>query len=173
MSAPRFSTIPTELICQVFESLHVFSEVAALARTERIFHQIWRRQAASICRAVGFRSFPNFIEAERLLDTQEEADGESQTQDSGEERARVRAKRLLSNARCAAAALADWVDFCQIQDTGGSLDRGPEGSPETYMQPEECARFDKTFYSLWTIAVMQSTPHMRHHAIAFLNNCTV
>jgi hypothetical protein len=107
-----------------------------------------RKHATPICRAVGPQSFPNFIEAERLLDMQEKAEGVFQPQDGGEQESIIRAKRLLSNARCAAAACADWVNFCQIQDTPGAFDRGPEGSPETYMQPSERARFDRTFYSL-------------------------
>jgi hypothetical protein len=172
MSVSLFSTVPPELICRVFELLDDFSEVAALAQTGRIFYHTWRKHATPICRAVGPKTFPNFIEAERLLDMQEKAEGVSQPQDGGEQESIVRARRLLSNTRCAAAACADWVNFCQIQDTPGAFDRGPEGSPETYMQPSECARFDRTFYSLWTIAVMQSAPHLQRHASAYLDNCT-
>jgi hypothetical protein len=173
MSVPLFSNIPPELICRVFESLDDFSEVAALAQTGRIFYHTWREHAAPICRAVGPRVFRNFIEAERLLDMQEKAEGISQPQDGGEQESTVRVKRLMSNARCAAAACADWVEFCQIQDTLGAFDRGPEGSPETYMRPSECARFDYTFYSLWTVGVMQSALHLQRHASTFLENCTV
>jgi hypothetical protein len=178
MPTSLFSAVPLELICRIFELLDNFSDVSALARTGRIFYQTWRKHAMLICRAVGSRSFPNYIEAERLLDCQEKAEEFSQPQDvsqpqgGGEQRSTIHTKRLLSNARCAAAACADWVNFCQIQDTPGAFDRGPEGSPETYMQPSECARFDRTFYSLWTIGVMQNAPHMQQEAFAFLDNCT-
>jgi hypothetical protein len=143
-----------------------------------VFYHTWRKHAMLICRAVGPRDFPNFIEAERLLDMQEEAEGVPQPQDvsqlqgDGEQKSMVRSKRLLSNARCAAAACADWVDFCKIQESTGAFDRGPEGSPATYIQSSEVARFEQTFYSLWTIGVMQSAPHLQHHASAFLENCT-
>jgi hypothetical protein len=172
MSAPLFSNIPPELICQVFELLDSFSSVAALARTGRKFYQTWRTHATPICRAVGPRCFTNFNEAERLVDMQSQAENASPSQESSELKSIIRAKRLLSNARCAAAACADWVNFCQIQHSGWAEDRGPEGSPETYMRPSECALFEQNFYILWTLGVMQSAPHLQHHAAAYLEKCT-
>jgi hypothetical protein len=172
MSASLFLTIPPELICQVFSFLNSFSSVAAPAQTGRIFYHTWRAHALPICHAIGPRAFSNYIEAERLLDVQDRALDLSDPQDGGEQTSIIRAKRLLFNARCAAVACADWVDFCQIQDTPGAFDRGPEGSPETYMQPSECSRVEHVFYSLWPIGVMQSVLHLQRDTSAFLDHCT-
>jgi hypothetical protein len=85
MSASIFSTLPSELICQIFESADDFSVVAALAQTASIFYHTWRENPTSIFQAVAPRIFSNLTDAERLLDMQEAAEAGSQSQDGREQ----------------------------------------------------------------------------------------
>ncbi|KAF2251490.1 hypothetical protein BU26DRAFT_603900 [Trematosphaeria pertusa] len=165
MSTSLFSALPPELICQVFESADDFSVVAALAQTARIFYHTWRENPTSICRAVAPRVFSNLTDAEQLLDMQEEAEAVSQSQGGREQKSIIRAKRLLSNARCVSAAGDNWASFCQIHE---SYERGED----PYMRPSEFARFEHAFYCVWTIGVMGSTPHLQGQASAFLDECS-
>lgn len=165
MSASLFSTLPPELICQVFESADNFSEVTALAQTARIFYYTWRENATSICKAVAPRVLWNLTTAERLLDMQEEAEAASQSQEGREEKSYIRAKRLLFNARCASAAGDNWVDLCQIHECSYREE-------DPYMRPSELARFEHAFYCVWTIGVMRRTPHLQDQALTFLDECS-
>ncbi|KAH7110891.1 hypothetical protein B0J11DRAFT_203468 [Dendryphion nanum] len=161
-------TLPPELICQIFESAHDFSTVSALARTSRVLYHIWRENPASICRAVAPRVFPNLTAAERLLDMQEEAESRVHPPDGREQPSLTRVKRLLSNARCASAALHDWV--------GLFLDLGIEESfrrdDVKGITPAEKLRFEYAFYYVWTIGVMGTTPHLLEQATDMLDTCS-
>lgn len=165
MSGPLFSTLPPELICQVFQYADDFSIVAALAQTARIFYYTWRENPASICRAVAPRVILNIADAERLLDMQEEAEPASQSQDRCEKKSITRAKRLLFNTRCASATSNNWVDFCQIQNF-------PYREDNPHMRPSELARFEHAFYCVWAIGVMGKAPHLQNKASAFLDACS-
>jgi hypothetical protein len=169
MSASLFSTLPPELICRVFESADDFSVVAALAQTARVFYHTWRENPTSICQAVAPRTFTNLTDAERLLDMQEEAEVVSQPQDGREQKSIIRAKRLLSNARCASAAGDNWVNLCQIHEC---FDRGEHLGEDPHMRPSELARFEHAFYCVWTIGVMGKAPHLQDQASAFLDECS-
>lgn len=166
-SASFFSTLPPELICEVFKCVDDFSVVAALAQTARIFYYTWRQNPTSICRAVAPRVISNLADAERLLDMQEEADPTaepvSQDQDGRLQKSIVRARRLQSNAHRLSAASDDWVSFCQDYPWP---DRGHDD-----MKPSELARFEHAFYCVWTIGVMGNTPHLQDQASVFLSTC--
>ncbi|KAF1955165.1 hypothetical protein CC80DRAFT_493109 [Byssothecium circinans] len=164
MSASLFPTLPPELICRVFEFADDFSVVAALAQTARIFYLTWREHPTSICQAVAPRVFSNLTDAERLLDMQEAAEAVTQSQVGRKEKSIIRAKRLLSNARCASAAADHWVDICEIHKY---FDR-----EDPRMRPSELARFEHAFYSVWTIGIMGTVPYLHDQASAFLDECS-
>lgn len=161
-STSLFSTLPPELICQVFEFAADFSVVAALAQTATPFYHTWRKFPASICRAVAPRVLFSLADAEQLLDAQEEA--KVLGQENYEPKSLIRAKRLLFNARCAAAITKDWIELC-----------APEASYYRDYEPmrlSEIARFQHAFYCVWTIGVMGAAPHLQHKALAFLDKCS-
>ena len=160
---PLFSSLPPELICRVFEFAPDFSAVAALAQTARPFYHTWRMFPLSICRSVGLRALPSFSDAERLLDVQEEA-ATLQSQTQIEQRSLHRAKRLLSNARCASAVTGDWIELCEIELC---FDR--ENDP---MRPSEIARFQHAFYCVWLVGILGTAPPLQHKASAFLEKCS-
>ncbi|KAF2869134.1 hypothetical protein BDV95DRAFT_609371 [Massariosphaeria phaeospora] len=162
MTASPFTTLPSELICQVFEYAADFSVVAALAQTARVFCHTWRENPTSICRAVAPRAISNFTDAERLLDVQEEA--AKWPRDDREPKSLIRAKRLQSNARCASAAADAWGHLVQKHS-------GREEYPDPPMTPSELARFKHTFYCVWTAGVMTRAPHLRDQALPFLDKC--
>ncbi|KAF2664062.1 hypothetical protein BT63DRAFT_443872 [Microthyrium microscopicum] len=94
-----------------------FCSVACLAKTARIFYNVWRNDPSSIRQAVDTRVIANFADAERLVDMQEHADivGESELPDWRERRPINRAKRLIANARRASIASTEWeVSFKRI-----------------------------------------------------------
>jgi hypothetical protein len=164
-SAPLFSTLPPELICRVFEFAADFSVVAALAQTARPFYHTWRKFPTSICRAVAPRALFSLADAELLLDVQEEAaEATNQPQDKLEPKSIVRAKRLLSNARCASAVTKDWIGLLEIEHYFNR-----ENDP---IRPSEIARFQHAFYCVWAIAVMEASPHLQHKASAYLDRCS-
>jgi hypothetical protein len=164
-SASLFLALPSEIIHQIFESAPDFSVVAALAQTARIFYNTWRENPTSICQAVALRVFSNLTDAERLLNVQEEAEAVSQSQHSREQKSIIRAKRLLFNARCASAAIENWVDLCQIHEYSY---RGED----PHMRPSEITRFEHAFYCVWTIGVMGTTQYLQDQALAFLEECS-
>ena len=167
MSYSPFSTLPQELICRVFESVDDFSVVAALAQTARIFYHTWREYRVSISRVVAPRVILNLDDAERLLDMQEAAEAVNQSEDVREDASAIRVKRLIFNSRCASAAINDWVKICRIH-CYHMYRRG--GDP--HMRPSEIARFERSFYRVWTIGVMGSASHLQHKASAFLDKCS-
>jgi hypothetical protein len=155
MSPPSLSDLPTELICQIFQSAVDFSAVAALAKTARIFYSVWREHAFSIYGAVAPYAISALVDAERLVDMQEfveagkaaeAAEAVGQSLDS-RHKSIVRIKRILSNMRCASAVTDEWVDFCKIQDW--REDKIP-------MTPAEITRFQHAFYCSWIIGVIAS-----------------
>ena len=148
----------------MFEFAADFSVVAALAQTACPFYHTWRKFPTSICRAVASRVLFSIADAERLLDVQEEADAMDQSQDGLKREPIIRAKRLLSNARCASTVTKDWIELCEVE---ASFDRDNEP-----MRPSEIARFQHAFYCVWTIGVMGTAQHLQHKASAFLNECS-
>jgi hypothetical protein len=165
MSASPFSTLPSELICLIFKSADDFTMVAALAQTARIFYHTWRENPTSICQAVAPRILSNLPDATRLVDIQEEADAVNESQDGREQKSIIRAKRLLLNARCASAACDRWVTVCRIHEC---YDRGED----PHMRPSELGRFERAFYRVWAIGVMEKVPHLQKQASAFLDECS-
>ena len=159
-----FSTLPPELICQVFESADDFTVVSALAQIARIFFLVWRENPTSISQAVAPRIFSNLHDAERLLDMQKEAEAVNLSEDNHKQKSINRAKRLLFNARCASAVSNTWVGWIQPQPL---FDGG-----ETPVSPSEIARFQHAFYCLWTIAIIENTPHLHDQASAFFDECS-
>ena len=164
MVSATLSSLPPEILCQVFQSADDFSVVAALGQTARKFYNTWREHPTSICKAVAPRIFSNLADAELLVDMEEEA--EASKQDSCDDRAIFRAKRLLFNARCASAAYDSWVSVCSIHTC--DYDRGED--PE--MRPSERARFEHAFYCVWTVGVMARATHLQEQASAFLDRCS-
>lgn len=147
----------------MFEFAPDFSAVAALAQTARPFYHTWQKFPLSICRSVGPRALPSFSDAERLLDVQEEA-ATFQSQTQIEQKSVHRAKRLLSNARCASAVTGNWIELCEIE---ASFDR--ENDP---MRPSEIARFQHAFYCVWLVGILGTAPPLQHRASAFLEKCS-
>lgn len=166
-SDSSFSTLPPEVICRIFEFVEDFSVLAALARTARIFYQNWRENPTTICRVVAPRVIFNLTDAERLLDMQENV--EPRSQDGFEQNSITRAKRLIFNARCAAAAGDNWVNLLRIHESTG---RGEHLGEDPHMRPSELARFEHAFYCVWTIGVMAKTPHLQDQASTFLRECS-
>jgi hypothetical protein len=164
-SAPLFSTLPPELICQVFEFAADFLVVAALAQTSRPLYHTWRRFPSSICRAVDHHALFSLADAELLLDVHEEAaEATDQLQDRLEPKSIVRAKRLFFNTRCASAVTKEWIGLLEIEYY---FDR--ENDP---IRPSEIVRFQHAFYCVWTIAVMETSPHLQHKASTYLDKCS-
>ncbi|UPX10061.1 uncharacterized protein EKO05_0000733 [Ascochyta rabiei] len=153
--------LPSELICRVFESATDFSTVVALAQTARVFYDTWREYPTAICRAVIPHAILNLDDAQQLLDMQQEAEATSEMECDQKQKSIVRAKRLLSNARCASAASKEWVHNSRF---GAYFERE--------VRPREIARFEHAFYCVWAIGIMGTTPHLQHEASAFLDNCS-
>lgn len=124
----------------------------------------WRKFPTSICQAVAPRVLFSLADAERLLDTQEEAEAIGQSQDKLEQGSVIRDKRLLFNARCASAVTKDWIELCEIE---ASFDREHDS-----MRPFEIARSHHAFYCVWTIGVIGMAPRLQHKASAFLDECS-
>jgi uncharacterized membrane protein YjdF len=76
----------------------------------------------------------------------------------------LKVKRLQHNARCAAAALDEWVTKCSIQDW--HTERGEN----EYMRPSEKLRFEHAFYCVWAVGTMAR--QRRDQAIVFLDKCS-
>lgn len=169
MEPASLLSLPAELLCRVFQSADDFSVVAALSQTARIFYNIWRENPTSICEAVARRIFSNFADAERLVDMQEKAEALRQPsqsrQDSYDNRAISRAKRLLFHARCASAACDSWESVCVIQEY-------PNRGDDPYIRPSERARFIHAFYCVWTVGILARVPHLQEEASAFLDRCS-
>jgi hypothetical protein len=173
MPPSPFSALPAEIICQILESTANFSVVAALAKTARIFYQIWRENSNSICRSVGSRAFLTPADAEWLVDIQEAAEMVSQTQKDHGQKSILRAKRLLRNARAASAVSHDWVELCGIHDWREMImSWDADIEQDRHMRPHEIARFEHAFYYVWTIGIMKTTPHLQDQALAVLDKCT-
>ncbi|TVY75552.1 hypothetical protein LSUE1_G009377 [Lachnellula suecica] len=172
-STPSLSTPPPEIICRIFECANDFSVVAALFQTARKFYLTWRENPTTICGALAPRVISNLTDAERLLDMQEEAvsKAESLLQKNREPTSIIRAKRLMSNARCASAAADCWIDVLQIHNSP-TFDRGEHRGEDPHMRPSEIARFKHAFYCVWTIGVMGKAPHLQSQASAFLDACS-
>lgn len=168
MPPSPFSTLPPELICRVFESLDDFTTVSALARISRTFYSTWRSYPASITQAVAPHVFTtNLADALRLLDAQEEAAAESEAQTTSQlptdqkQPSITRAKRLLANARCAAAATEEWV-----------LNSDFNAYFEREVRLHEILRFERAFYRVWAVGVWGVSPGLQHKASDFLHTCS-
>jgi hypothetical protein len=160
MVSASLSSLPPELLCLIFQSADNFSVVAALARTARIFNNTWRQNPTCIYKAVASRIVSNLADAERLVAVQEEA--EASRQDGCDDRAILRAKRLLFNARCASTAYDKW-------ERSTKTSNGWNTKTDWFIKPSERARFEHAFYCVRTIGVMARTTHLHEQASAFLD----
>jgi hypothetical protein len=165
------SSLPPELICRIFQSADDFSVVVALAKTARNFYNIWRKHPTSICKAVAPRTISNFADAEWLVDLQEEA--EALRQDGCDDRAILRAKRLLFNARCASAACEklsrlrsgkEWwnADISVLWRVVGR---------SRVFTPSDLAGFKHVFYCVCAVGVMARAASPEEKSPAFLDRC--
>jgi hypothetical protein len=158
-SPPTLSTLPPEIILNVFKSADDFSDVAALARTAHIFNNVWKQNPNSICKAVLPRAITNLPAAEKLLEAQEKAggvssmqddekaDGGDSTQDASCLKSINRAKLLLSNARWASAAASHWINWVTTfaVDVLGDSPVPPE------VKLREAADFERALHRIWAV----------------------
>ena len=155
--------LPTEILCQIFQSTADFSVVNALARTSRALHSIWLANSPAIFFGVAVQTLPNFSDAERLIAAQEEA--HTAAGPNFPALSLSRHERLLFNARCASAACKHWDEICKVHN----LDRVRDDDPA--LKPAERARFKRSFYHLWTLATLSNTPSLQPQALEFLDAC--
>ena len=163
-SPPSLTNLPPEIILQIFESAPDFSVVNALARTARSLNSTYVAGSAAIFHAVASRIQPEFPSAEQLVDAQEAAYDTSQSLSEDQQPPPSRNERLLSNARCAAAASTNFAAECNIH-----LFTRARGEENPAFRPSERARFKKSFYQLWTLCTIANTPSLRPSAMEYLD----
>jgi hypothetical protein len=173
MVSASLSGLPPELICRIFQSADDFSVVAALAKTARNFYKIWREHPTFICKAVAPRIISNLADAEWLVDLQEEA--WDLRQNGCDDRAILRAKCLLFNARCASAACETLTRLCRGSECWWNADksftRRIDPGQSRVFTPSELADFEHVFYCIWAVGVMARARHLREQSSAFLDRC--
>ena len=163
-SPPFLRKLPPEIILQIFEFAPDFSVVNALARTARALHSTYVAGSPAIFHAVASRIRPDLPFAEQLVDAQEVAYDASPPLSGDQQNAPSRNQRLLSNARCAAAASNTFAADCKIH-----LFTRSRGEENAAFRPSERARFRKSFYQLWTLCTFASTPSLRPSALGYLD----
>ena len=171
MAPTAITNLPLEIICQIFQNLGDFSSINALARTSQAFYTMWFTNSPSIFHTVAVRALPNFSDAERLVDTQEEAYCTLTHPDtpSPNPYSFSRHGSFLYNARCASAACKHWDEICQVHQLDRA--RGPDNN-NLALRPSERARFKKSFYHLWTLCTLCNIPSLQPRAHEFLDACT-
>ncbi|KAK4691702.1 hypothetical protein P7C71_g5356, partial [Lecanoromycetidae sp. Uapishka_2] len=160
---PSVINLPPEIVRQVFESAQDFSVVNALARTARPLNATYVAGSPAIFHAIASRIQPEFPFAKQLVDTQEAAYA-SLSLAEDQQNAPSRNERLLSNARCAAAASTNFATECKIH-----LFTDARGEENPAFRPSERARFKKSFYQLWTLCTLANTPSLLPSAQGFLD----
>ena len=163
-SSPSITNLPPEIILQIFESAPDFSVVNALARTARPLNSTYVAGSPAIFHAVASRILPEFPFVEQLVDAQEAAYYASHSRSEDQPNAPSRNERLLSNARCAAAASTNFAAECKIH-----LFTRARGEENQAFRPSERARFKKSFYQLWTLCTIANTPSLRPSALGYLD----
>lgn len=112
------STLPTELIVHVFKSVNDLGSAAALSRTSRDLHTIWRYSLASICNAVLPRMVECYDEACLLLEatTTSTIVASRSSVENKAQAAISRAQMLFTNARLAQDALTQFeIEVATLQ----------------------------------------------------------
>ncbi|KAF2968898.1 hypothetical protein GQX73_g4699 [Xylaria multiplex] len=166
---PSLTNLPPEIIRQIFESAPDFAVVNALARTARPLYTNYIAGYPAIFHAVASRIQPEFPFAEELVDTQEAANHASLplSDDKNNDRrlnGPSRNERLLSNARYAARACTRFAT-----DTKIYLFTNARGEENPEFRPSERARFNKSFYQLWTLCILANAPSLRPSALEYLD----
>jgi len=65
------------------------------------------------------------------------------------------------------------VELCGIHDWREIMISGDvEMEQDRHMRPHEIAGFEHAFYFVWTIGIMETTPHLKDQVSAFLDKCT-
>jgi hypothetical protein len=165
MVSASLLSLPPELICRIFQSADDFSVVAALAKTARNFYEIWRKHPTFICKAV----VSNLADAEWLVDLEEEA--KALRQDDCDDRAILRTKRLLFNARCASIAIGTFTRL----HWGSAWWNADESvlwyvcGPRRVFTPSDLARFRHLFYCVWAVGIMARATHLQEQLPTFLD----
>ena len=106
---PSLTKLPPQIILQIFEYAPDFSVVNALARTARALHSSYVAGSPAIFHAVASRIRLDLPFAEQLVDVQEAAHDAIPPLFGDQQNAPSRNRRLLSNARCAAAASTNFA----------------------------------------------------------------
>ncbi|KAI0151820.1 hypothetical protein GGR57DRAFT_503748 [Xylariaceae sp. FL1272] len=166
-ASPSLTSLPPEIVRQIFESAPDFTAVNALARTARILHANYVAGYPAIYHAVASCIQPEYPFAEQLLGFQEASAIASQSLFAAKNKAKndpSRDERFLSNACCAAAACADFASETQVHLFASV--RG-EGDPE--LRPSERARFKKSFYQLWTLCILANDSSLHPSAVEYLD----
>jgi hypothetical protein len=94
---------------------------------------------------------------------QEEA--EASRQDDSDERAILRAKRLLFIARYTSTVCKKWETIAKNEWFNSDI---YEDMP---IDPYKRARFEQGFYCVWTVGVMARATHLQEQASEFLDTC--
>lgn len=152
MSASRFSALPAELICQIFELSDHFSQVFALAQAAHLFYDTWRTHATLIYQAVAPRNLTNLADAERLRDVQEAS--AAQEQGSSTPNGIIRIRKMLLSARCASAAFEELMVMCKVNAFFGRSKDAPK-------RTSEYLRFQHAFYCVWMVGASAILIHNR------------
>lgn len=163
-SPPSLTKLPPEIILQIFEYAPDFSVVNSLARTARALQSTYVVGSSAIFHAVASRIRPDLPFAEQLVDAQEAAYDASPPLSGDQQNAPSRNQRLLSNARCAAAASNTFAADCKIH-----LFTRSRGEENAAFRPSERARFRKSVYQLWTLCTIANTPSLRPSALEYLD----
>ena len=165
MVSASLLSLPPELICRIFQSADDISVVVALAKTARKFYEVWRENPTFICKAV----ISNFADAEWLVDLEEEA--EALRQDDCDDRAILRTRRVLFNARCASVAIGVLTRLNTLsswRNADRSVSWSVRGPPRVFT-PSDLARFEHLFYCVWAVGIMARATHLQEQLPALLD----
>ena len=100
MPLASFNTLPTEIVVQVFESLHNVKDVTALNAASTKFCNVWRENTVSISDAVFSRTIKGYDKAIELVEIQQKVLQRKTSDDDGRDGQMLeRNKLILSNAR--------------------------------------------------------------------------
>ena len=168
MAAVQLSSLPQELICQVFEAADSLQTVCALARVSSVFNDTWKLYTTSICHEVLSHSLSHFAEAQELANIQHRLaarpsrrpDGEGEIGEIEEETREykqpslARAQRLLANDITVGRVCDFFIaEFITPDVTPASFSLQRIRPP--YLSPAERARFERAYYLLWTCAISE------------------
>lgn len=146
-----FASLPSELLCRIFELLPDFSTLTALTLTSRLFHSIWLTHSHRIAANITPRVISHLTEAENLAAAQEDREALAPQPPLPQQQQRhlqviSRLRRLLHNARIASlmsdsfARAAEHYLWCGHKRLAPCHLRRPE--------------FQHVFYRLWLLGLM-------------------